>query len=157
PVEGWSTEAPVVAGTLALAALAGLNVASPLRELARSDAVTGVPWHAAQVACALGRDAPERLWKACVRSLDSDPRAPWIAMAASRREDWPVFERIAVALASSVREHGPHAGGVGSGSVPELALTAVTAEALEPSRTEAFRRARLLARAFVEQHQVMGD
>src|ERR1041385_1449296 len=156
-VAAWPDDAATVAGTLALAKLAGADVGSSLQELAGNDGVCDMPWHAAQVACALGREAPESLWRACVRSLDSDPRAPWIAMAAARREDWDVFERVAVVLASNVRESGPHRGGVGAGPVPEVALTALTVEALAPARTDPVRRARHLAKEFVERSQVLGD
>ncbi len=156
-IDGWPTEAPLVAGTLALARLAGLAVDTPLRQLAQRRDVAAVPWHAGQVACALGRQAPDSLWRACVRSLDQDPRAPWIAMAASRREDWSVLERVATALAASVREHGPHRGGVGTGPVPELALTAITVEALAPARAEPVRRARRMAREFLHQSQLLTD
>jgi hypothetical protein len=155
-VEGWPSEAPLVAGTLALGQLAGLDLTAPLRDLARSDAVAAMPWHAGQVACALGPDTPARLWKACMRSLDRDPRAPWTALAASRRGDAAVLERVGAALAANVREHGPHQGGVG-GPVPELALTALTVEALARAQAEPSRRACRLARAFLEQHQLLGD
>jgi hypothetical protein len=156
PVEGWPAEEPLVAGTLALARLAGLDVTAPLERLARRAAVTARPWHAGQVACALGRATPERLWKACVRSLEHDPRAPWIALAAARRGDSVVLERIGAALAANVREHGPHRGGVGA-PVPELALTAVSVEAMSHARAEATRRACRLAREFVERQQLLRD
>jgi hypothetical protein len=156
PVAGWPAEGPVVAGTLALAALAGLDVGAPLEQLARSDLLAASPWHAAQVACALGRRTPKRLWRGCVRGLDRDPRAPWVGLAAARRGDAAVLERVAAALTAGVRERGPHRGGVGS-AVPELALTAITAEVLATARDVPARRAHDLARAFVERHQVLGD
>jgi AMMECR1 domain-containing protein len=157
PSEGWPKDAAMVAGTLALAKLAGIDVGSALRELAGRADVSRVPWHAAQVACALGADAPDRLWRACIRSLDDDPRAPWVALAASVRGDTSVLERVAPALAAQVREHGPHRGGVGSGSVPEVALTALTVEALSASRLEPARRALGLARTFVKERQIVRD
>jgi AMMECR1 domain-containing protein len=156
-VDGWPAERAAVAGTLALAKMAGIDVGRPLRGLAGDSDVHAAPWHAAQLAAALGRDAPAPLWGACVQSLDADPRAPWVAIAAAAREDWAVYERVAVALAASVREHGPHRGGVGSDSIPELALTAVTVEALAPARDAAIQRAARLARAFIERNQVAGD
>jgi hypothetical protein len=155
--EGWPDDAAMVAGTLALAKLAGLDVAAPLLDLARRGDVAKVPWHAAQVVFALGADAPEKLWRACVRALDRDARAPWIALAAAARGDAAVFERVALALSAQVREHGPHRGGVGSGGVPELALTAITIEALASSSLDSVRRALRSARAFVRMHQIVCD
>jgi len=155
-VEGWPSEAPELAGTLALAALAGLDVRVPLSRLAESDAVAAAPWHAAQVALALDRSAPPRLWKACLRALDRDPRAPWIALAAERRGDAAALRRASESLAATVREHGPHRGGVG-GPVPEIALTAITVEALSRAPTDTARRACSLARAFLEQQQIARD
>lgn len=156
-VEAWPTEPAVVAGTLALAKLAGVDVTGPLRELARRDDVHRMPWHAAQVATALAREAPDSLWRACVKSLGAEPRAPWVAIAAAERGDWDVYERVAAALAASVCSQGPHRGAVGSGPIPELALTAITAEALAPARAAAIERAGRAARAFVERSQVRGD
>jgi hypothetical protein len=125
--------------------------------LARSAALCAAPWHAAQVALALGAATPEDLWSACVRSLDVEPRAPWVALAAAQRSDWPVFERAARALAAHLRSDGPHQGGIGTGSVPEIALTAVTAEALAPARDEPLRRARRHALSFLARHQFLSD
>ncbi len=156
PPVDWPKDAPGVAGTLALATLAGVDVRDQLGEIAHRADVVNAPWHAAQVACALGEQTPERLWRACLHALDRDPRAPWLAMAAVRRNDARVFDRVADALAACVREHGPHRGGVGAG-VPELALTAVTVEALATAEREPHRRARELARAFVNQQQLGGD
>jgi hypothetical protein len=155
-VPGWPSDPPELAGTLALAALAGLDFREPLSRLAGTDAIAAAPWHAAQVAFALDRAAPARLWKACLRALDRDPRAPWIALAAERRGDTAALERACDALAATVREHGPHRGGVGD-PVPETALTALTVEALSRAPTEPARRACALARAFVEQQQVACD
>lgn len=153
----FPSDASAVAGTLALAKLAGIDVGDALRDAARNSSVASTPWHAGQVAYALGSATPPSLWRACVRSLDTEPRAPWIAMAAAVRQDWPVFERAARALAACVRAHGPHRGGVGSGSVPEAALTAVTVEALAPSREDAVRAAWRSARAFLEKSALRVD
>lgn len=155
--EAFPDDVPALAGTLALASLAGIPVRAPLRDIARRGDVSANPWHAAQVACALGIDTPDSLWRGCVRALDADPRAPWVAMAAARRGDWTTFERVAVALAANVREHGPHRGGVGPGSIPEVALTALTVEALSPARTSAVARARELALAFLARTQISSD
>jgi hypothetical protein len=91
-----------------------------------------------------------------VGSLDGEPRAPWIALAAARRDDSSVLERVCTALAACVREHGPHRGGVGPGA-PETALTAVTVEALSVSRLPAARRACSLGLEFLERNQLLAD
>ncbi|HEX5101663.1 MAG TPA: AMMECR1 domain-containing protein [Polyangiaceae bacterium] len=156
PPSDWPDDRAEVAGTLALAKLGGIDVGAPLRELSRHDDVLHAPWHAAQVALALGAETPEKLWRRSVQSLERESRAPWLAMAAVERGDSAVFERIADALAASVRDHGPHRGGVGTG-VPELALTAVTLEALQRSDRGPIRRACELLRAFLDEHRILGD
>jgi len=151
-------EAPLVAGTLALAKLAGLEVDAQLIELAKSPAVRAHAWHAWQVALALGRSTPPTLWRACVRSLEREPRAPWIALAAAEREDWSTYERAATALAAHVIEHGPHQGGVpSSADLPELALTAIVVEALAHAKTQPLQRALRLAHTFLERQQLLDD
>jgi hypothetical protein len=155
-VDGWPDDPATVAGTLALAELAGARVGAPLRVLALQNDVAAHPWHAAQVACALGTETPNALWNACIRSLDSEPRAPWIALAAARRRDAPVLDHVCTTLAACVREHGPHRGGVGPG-VPETALTAITIEALATSSLPLARRACGLAREFLERSQLLSD
>ncbi|HEY3233418.1 MAG TPA: AMMECR1 domain-containing protein [Polyangiaceae bacterium] len=151
----WPTDGAEVLGTLALAKVAGLPVGPALVELARRADLERAPWHAAQVAWALGRDTPEALWRACVRSLDRDPLAPWVAMAAAARGDTQLFERVALDIAAQVRDYGPHRGAVGV--IPELALTALTIEALAPCLYAPVRRARDLACAFLAAQQIHDD
>ncbi|HSU41497.1 MAG TPA: AMMECR1 domain-containing protein, partial [Polyangiaceae bacterium] len=147
-------EVPLVAGTLALAKLAGIAVEAPLREIAASPALQLEPWHAAQVVCALGADAPAELYRACVNALASEPRAPWTALAARALGDRATHARVARTLAACVPKDGAHAGGVGPGTLPEVALTALVVEALAGATEPAARTARARALAFVlgEQH-----
>ena len=146
-------EVPLVAGTLALAKLAGIAVDAPLREIATSPALQSEPWHAAQVVCALGADAPPELYRACVNALASESRAPWTALAARALGDRATHARVARALAACVSKRGVHAGGVGAGTLPEVALTALVVEALAGAREPAARTARSRALAFVLRQQ----
>jgi AMMECR1 domain-containing protein len=155
---GWPTDPFRVGGTLALALLAGANVEAELAQLARENADLGrVPWHAAQVVAALGPKAPAPLWQACVASLEREPWAPWTVLAARARGDRVVLERAEPALVSSVREASPHVGGVAEHAtthVPEIAITALTAEALAGSPDHAARAAVRRARAFLQRWQI---
>jgi hypothetical protein len=63
PVEGWPNDFAMVAGTLALAAMAGVDVGRNLAAVARADALRASAWHAAQVVAVLGTRAPEALWQ----------------------------------------------------------------------------------------------
>jgi hypothetical protein len=146
-------ETPFVAGTLALAKLAGVACDEPLRALSRSPALASMPWHAAQVVCALGREAPDGLYRACVNALDDDALAPWTVMAARARGDHATFERAARLLARRVASRGPHVGGVGTSSLPEVALTAAVVEALTGVRDREAAAARLRALRFVGRQQ----
>jgi hypothetical protein len=143
-VEGWPTEPPMVAGTLALAVRAGVDARRELAAVASNEALASSPWHAAQTVAALGRDAPPGLWSACVRDLEARPWAPWTLVAARSLGDAPVTERAAAALAESIRRSPPHEGGCNTAEVPEVALTALVAEALDglPETSAAVRRAR---------------
>jgi hypothetical protein len=152
-VESWPAEVPLVAGTLALCALSGLEVREPLRALARHPALAAVPWHAAQVVCALGPDAPEPLYRACVEASAGEPLAPWTVMAARARGDRATFLRTARALATRVATSGPHAGGVALRALPELALTAAVVEALSGAKERPLVAARERALRFVERLQ----
>ncbi len=80
-VEGWPRDLGEAAGTLALAAMARVDVSRGLLAIARSEALRSSPWHAAQVVAALGRSAPEPLWRRCVDDLANRPWAPWTVMA----------------------------------------------------------------------------
>jgi AMMECR1 domain-containing protein len=151
PVPGWPERPEVVAGSLALVALAGVDVRRELSEhtAARAE-VTKHPWYAAQVVAALGCEAPPALWEACVSDLDAHPWAPWTAIAARALGDSRVLARTSTTLASSIRRAPPHTGGCGVRPIPEIALTAVVVEALaaSPRARHAVERARDFLRAW---------
>jgi len=157
PVEQFPTEPALIAGTLALAALAGIELGEALVAYAARPELRAVPWHAAQVVAALGMRAPDALWQACKRSLQAEPWAPWTALAAKARGDSETLARTALALIAAVPETGPHSGGVGRNSVPELARTAITVEALLAVDSAAARAACARARVFLLEHQVNGE
>jgi hypothetical protein len=151
PVTGWPDRPEVVAGTLALVALAGVDLRREVSEhAAASGEVTKHPWYAAQVVAALGREAPPALWEACVSDLDAHPWAPWTAIAARSVGDARVLARTSTTLASSIRAAPPHTGGCGVRPIPEIALTAVVVEALAavPRARRAVERARDFLRAW---------
>ncbi len=157
PVPGFPKDVPGVAGTLALASLAGVAVGPRLAELSLSDALGRSAWHAAQVACALGSETPPSLWRSLVRALDRDARAPWTLLAARARGDARVVERTTAALVAALRPDGPHRGSVTSGGAPEVALTALTVEALAGGQESAVRAGLVEAVAFLEGCQVGPD
>lgn len=146
-------EAPLVAGTLALAKLAGVACDAPLREIATSPALAAVPWHAAQVVCALGAEAPRELYRACVQALGTEPRAPWTALAARAVGDRETYVRVARTLVTCIPVQAPYAGGVRSETLPEVALTALFIEALAGATDRAARAARVRALRFVLEQQ----
>jgi hypothetical protein len=152
-VTSFPREVPLVAGTLALAKLAGIACDSALHELAASPELRAAPWHAAQVVCALGSAAPEELYRSSVNALESEPRAPWTALAARARGDRETHARIARTLAACVPSSGPHAGGLGAGTLPEAALTALVVEALAGAEERSARAARARALDFVLRQQ----
>ncbi|HEX7453505.1 MAG TPA: AMMECR1 domain-containing protein [Polyangiaceae bacterium] len=156
-VDQFPKEPALVAGTLALAALSGIELSDALQAYATRPEILAVPWHAAQVVAALGKRAPSELWEACKRNLEAEPWAPWTALAAKARGDSETLARAAAALIAAVPEHGPHAGGVGPHTVPELARTAATVEALLAVDSAESLAARSRARAFLRKHQVRGD
>ena len=147
----------LIAGTLALASLCGVELTDALHAYARHPETLTVPWHAAQVVAAFGERAPNDLWQICRRNLEAEPWAPWTAIAARARGDTETLARAVRALIAAVRERGPHTGGVGPGSVPEIARTAATVEALHGLDTREARAARALARSFMLKHQIHGD
>jgi AMMECR1 domain-containing protein len=158
-VEGWPAEPAAVAGTLALAVLAGVPVVEELAALAGGAAkavLTCAPWHAAQVVAALGARAPGDLWAACVADLDRRPWAPWTAIAAAARGDRAVRTRAARVLAGALRRAAPHRGGAEGPPIPEVALTAVSVEALTRHPAPWARTAALRGRAFVASMQLAG-
>ena len=150
PVEGWPDDPALVAATLALVSLAGIDVKDALAAAASAPEVSRTPWYAAQVCTALGRAAPEVLWAACIRGLDGDSWAPWTAMAARARGDAAVYERCETELVQVVGEDGAVVGPQG----PEIARTAATVEALEPFVTPSARHAAERACGFLARKQL---
>lgn len=150
PVPGWPDDPALVAATLALVSLAGLDVRDALLEAARAPEVSRTPWYAAEVAAALGADAPEGVWEACVGGLDADPWAPWTAIAARARGDAGALARSEAALVASVRAYGAVFGDHG----PEVARTAATVEALAPFASEPARNAAARACGFLARVQL---
>jgi hypothetical protein len=166
-VEGWpddrasvlgTHDRASVLGTLALACLAGVRAEHRLRALVaswRTLVRSPVwPWHAGQVACALGRDTPRELWAWCVDDLARRPFAPYTALAARIAGDEPAYRRAAAAVAASIRRAPPHRGGASATELPETALTAVAAHALAGSRAH---RAHADALAFVAARQLLPE
>jgi hypothetical protein len=148
---------PLLAGTLALASLAGVDCDAKLEELARAPELAREPWYAAEVVSALGRRAPAELFGACVARLDAEPFAPWTLVAARARGDEAVMERAAAGLVRCVRQRAPHRGGVGP-ALPETARTAATVEALACMPDDAEARAAVRqARAFLTAQQLFGS
>ena len=156
-VEQFPEQPALVAGTLALAALSGVELVDALHAYAKRPETLAVPWHAAQVVAALGKHAPSALWEACKRNLDAEPWAPWTALAAKARGDGETLARAVHALVAAIPDHGPHIGGVGPGTVPELARTAATVEALVGLDSPEVRSACTRARAFLLKHQIRGE
>ncbi len=150
PVEGWPDDPALVAATLALVALAGIDVRDALLAAAAAPEVARTPWYAAQVCTALGSAAPDGLWAACVRGLDGDSWAPWTAMAARTRGDGAVYDRCEAELVQAVGEDGAVVGPHG----PEIARTAATVEALEPFDSRAARDAAERACGFLARKQL---
>jgi hypothetical protein len=156
-VEGWPEDTATVAGTLALAEMAGVDVRAELGEAARTESLRRSPWHAAQVVAALGREAPERLWRACVDHLGQQPWAPWTLVAARARGDGDVVAPAAQAAAESIRRGAPYDGGCRAAEVPETALTALVVEALEGLADSDAREAVRRGRAFLRGRLLTGD
>jgi AMMECR1 domain-containing protein len=155
PVDGWPGEPAMLAGTVALAQMAGIDFRRELAEVAASAAVHASPWHGAQVVAALGRDAPESLWRACVEDLAVRSWAPWTVLAARARDDADVAYRASRALCASIRTEAPHAGGCGTTQVPETALTALVVEALDGLCDADARAAVERARRFLRRAQLV--
>jgi hypothetical protein len=153
-VAGWPERLGMLAGTLALAALAGVRAPEALAAVARRPELAREPWHAAQVAAALGPDTPAALWRACVADLVERPFAPWTALAARARGDAATLARCERALAASVRREAPHAGGVDLAGVPQLAQTAAAVEALAGLPSRAAQAAVARGAAFLRRWQV---
>jgi AMMECR1 domain-containing protein len=158
PPAGWPGDPAAVAGTIALAVLAGVGVKEDLAALAAADAarIARTPWHAAQVVAALGPGAPAALWAACVADLDRRPWAPWTLIAADARGDREVRARAARAVADSLRKDPPHRGGATVTPIPEVALTSIAVEALARHPAPWSRAAAARGRAFVASMQLTG-
>ncbi len=132
-VEGWPTDPAEVAGTLALALRAGVD----LREVAcgyvrdQEAAIARAPWHAGQVVAALGISAPAGIWAACVADLVLHPWAPWTVLGFRARGEPASNAAKAVAgLVAAVRAAAPYRGAVVAAREAEVAITALTVEAL---------------------------
>src|SRR6188768_1238588 len=111
PVDQFPNEPALIAGTLALAVMSGIELHDALSAYAAHPALLSVPWHAAQVVAALGSHAPEPLWESCKRHLEVEPWAPWTALAAKARGDGETFARATDALIDAVPESGPFPSG----------------------------------------------
>jgi hypothetical protein len=151
----WPEELPLVAGTLALAAFAGVERAEPMLRLAQAPEVSAVAWHAAQLVAALGPRAPQALFQACVKDLDANPYAPWTAIAAHRRSDDAVFARAISGLVATV----PRASSSlqERGFVSEPALAALSIEALALSSDSTARATCQAALELLGERQLWGD
>lgn len=153
-IADWPEHPSVVAGTLALACLAGLPFQRELRALVESDsAALALAWHLGQVALALGEQTPEPVWRAMVASLEREPWAPWALLAARARGDAKLVRRLESTVSRSLRARGPHLGGADVTPTPELALTALAVESLQSPCTLAARRAALRGRTFLQRWQ----
>jgi hypothetical protein len=132
-VDGWPASPPEIAGTLAHAVRAGVELRSEMLDYVRGHVsdIASAPWHAGQVVAALGREAPEAIWHACLDDLDREPWAPWTVLGFHAREA-PVDEaaRAIQGLIDRVRPKRPNEGAVLVRDFAETAVTALTAEAL---------------------------
>jgi hypothetical protein len=117
------------------------------------------PWFAGQVATAFGHDTPAVLRDTCERALADRAWAPWTVLAAPALSlSGDRLGGAVEALVASVRDDGPHRGGVAPSGVPEIALTALTLEALRGVRpTPSVRSAIRRAEAFVAAWQIDSD
>jgi hypothetical protein len=152
PVEGWPDQPALIAGTVALACLAGCDLRDELSHLARTIDFQGNAWHAAQVVTALGADAPEHLYRICVHDLDVSPWAPWTARAAAVMGDVAVRTRAVRGLVFSLA--GLDASGCSVQlPAPAIAQVAATVEGLAGEDSEEAQQARLAARAYLVRWQ----
>ncbi len=156
-MQDWPDGQAERAGSVALAVLAGIDFERELAELAGGRELRSNAWHAAQVVAALGSRAPRALWRACAADLDAHPWAPWTVIAARVRGDGDVLQRGERALVDSVCRRAPYAGAADVTPVPEVALTAVVAEALAGSRSRAALAARKRACSFLGRVQLTAD
>jgi AMMECR1 domain-containing protein len=155
-IEGWPDNPELVAGTIALAILAGVPLASELLAFIGGRHRPRVAWHAAQVVAALGRRAPDDLWALCIADLDRRPFAPWTLIAADARGDRVVSLRVARVVADGLRVARPHRGGASLTLLPETALTALCVEALARHPAPWCRAAVVRGREFLARRQLLG-
>jgi hypothetical protein len=157
-VAAWPDDPSMIAGTLALAIRAGVDVREQLTKYVRNAAgAQQSAWHCAQVVAALGRDVPREAFDVCTRDLTVRPFAPWTVLAARAVGDAAVLERSERALVDSIRRDAPHRGGANVTAVPEIALTSIVVEALADSRDPAANRAVVRAREFLRSWQLAGE
>lgn len=156
-VPDFPGEPAQVAGSVALAVLAGIELSRELAELAGRRELRAHAWHAAQVVAALGSRAPAVLWRACVRDLEARPWAPWTAIAARVRGDAEALERAERALIDSIRRRRPYEGAADVTPVPEVALGAVVGEALAGSRSRSAVAATRRVQSYLRRVQLVGD
>ncbi len=160
PVDGWPDDAAEVAGTLALAVRAGVRVKDELSAYARTHEarVAAAPWHAGQVVAALGVAAPPALWRACLDDLERQPWAPWTVLGLrARGEPAAACMRAVTGLVVAVRDEAPYRGAVFVTKLPEVAITALTVEALLAyPEVEGARDAVERARDFLRRQQLLG-
>jgi hypothetical protein len=156
-IEAWPKDAAMVAGTLALAQMAGIDVTRDLGKAAQAEDLRRAPWHAAQVVAAMGREAPEGLWRSCVEHLAWEPWAPWTLIAARARGDAKVVASSSRVLAGSIRRAAPYEGGCSAAEVPETAVTALVVEALDGLADADAREAVVRGRGFLRRQLLVGD
>lgn len=156
-VESWPSDPAMQAGTLALVHMAGVDCAAALSAAASHVSLRASPWHAAQVVAALGKAAPELLWRTCVDDLSVRPWAPWTLIAARARGDARATRRVASALTTCIRSSPPNEGACAMTEVPETALTALVLEALDGLDGADARGAVERGRGFLRGLQWLGD
>lgn len=145
-IAGFPDAPAEIAGTLALAVLGGVDLSPALARFVRSKgnarSLESSAWHAAQVVCALGAEAPPALLAACVRDLDVRPWAPWTVLAARLSGDAKTARRATRALVEAPIS-------------PQCALAALTVEALADDRTASSKRCVARTRAFLRSQQLV--
>jgi hypothetical protein len=154
-VDGWPENPELVAGTLALATLAGVPLRSELAAYIQAGLAPNGAWHGAQVVAALGADAPSSLWSACVADLDRRPFAPWTLLAADARNDRAVRSKAARGVADAIRKDAPYRGGASVTPMPETAVTALAVESLARHEAPWAREAVARGRAFLTAMQLL--
>ena len=160
-VEAWPANPARVAGTLAHLERAGVDVKRAL--LARAPAPryfvrrgTRRRWRRRWAP-----RLPSPSFEHASQGLDARPWAPWTVLALAGRELAGLSDarsRAVEALIASLRTQGPHCGGVNVTPIPEVALTALTVEALRSVRpTQAVRAAIARGISFLSVWQIAAD